>query len=57
MRPRKYQHLGEMAPVRVPNLTLTMLPLIQDVMEKLEANGRERCDVLSEILEQINDTL
>ena len=57
MRPRKHQCLGEMQVMRVPNLTASLLPSLIDVMEKLETNGRDSVDILSELFDQISDTL
>ena len=57
MGPRKHQSLGEMQVMRVPNLTASLLPSLIDVMEKLETNGRDSVDTLSEIFDQISDTL
>ena len=43
--------------MRVPNLTASLLPSLIDVMEKLETNGRDSVDTLSELFDQISDTL
>ena len=57
MRPRKYQHLGEMTVLRVPNLTASLLPSLIDVMERIEANGQDSVEVIEGILQHLDDTL
>jgi len=57
MRPLKYRHLGEMNILRVPHRTATILPQLQDLMQQLEENGRDSCEVISEVLDNIADTL
>jgi hypothetical protein len=56
MRPLKYAHLGEMRLQRVPNRVSTILPKLQDVMERLEETGRDSVDILVSFLDQIDDT-
>ena len=55
MRPLKYKNLGEMSIIRVPQITATILPQLQDVMQQLEENGKDSVEVLSTVLDEIQD--
>lgn len=56
-RPLKYKNLGEMNILRVPHRTATILPQLQDLMQQLEENGRDSCEVISEVLSNIEESL
>jgi len=53
MRPLKYKNLGEMSIVRVPQLVISILPQLQEVMQQLEENDRDSVEAISEILSDI----
>ena len=55
MRPLKYKNLGEMSIIRVPQLVTTILPQLQDVMQQLEENGEDSCEIILAILSDIED--
>ncbi len=57
MRPLKYKNLGEMRIQRVPTRVSTILPKLQDVMERMEETGKDSVDTLETLLDQIDDTL
>lgn len=57
MRPLKYKNLGEMSIIRVPQLVISILPLLQDVMQHLEENDRDSVEVISSVLDEILETL
>jgi hypothetical protein len=57
MRPLKYKNLGEMRLQRVPTRVSTILPKLQDVMERMEETGKDSVDTLETLLDQIVDTL
>jgi len=42
---------------RVPTRVSTILPKLQDVMERMEETGRDSVDTLETLLDQIDDTL
>jgi hypothetical protein len=56
-RPLKYKNLGEMSIIRVPYLTTKVLPKLQDVMQQLEENGEDSTDVISHVLNEIEEKL
>ena len=56
-RPLKYKNLGEMSIIRVPQITTTILPQLQDLMQQLEENGKDSCEVISSVLSNIEETL
>ena len=56
-RPLKYKNLGEMSIIRVPQLVISILPQLQDVMQQLEENDRDSVEVIAEILSDIEDRL
>ena len=53
MRPLKYKNLGEMSIIRVPQLVISILPQLQEVMQHLEENDRDSVEVIAEILSDI----
>jgi len=55
-RPLKYRNLGEMSIIRVPYLTTKILPHLQDVMQQLEENGEDSCEVILQILSNIQES-
>ena len=55
MRPIKYKDLGSGVMIRVPHLTTKVLPHLQDVMQHLEENGEDSCDVILQILSDIKE--
>ena len=57
MRPLKYKNLGEMSIIRVPQITATILPQLQDVMQQLEENGEDSCEVILQVLRNIEETV
>ena len=57
MRPLKYKNLGEMSIIRVPQITATILPQLQDLMQQLEENGKDSREVISSVLSNIEETL
>jgi hypothetical protein len=52
-RPLKYKNLGEMLSIRVPQLVISILPQLQDVMQQLEENDRDSVEVISSVLDNI----
>ena len=54
-RPLKYKNLGEMHIIRVPQITTAILPQLQDVMQHLEENGEDSVEVLSTVLDEIQE--
>jgi hypothetical protein len=56
-RPLKYKNLGEMSIIRVPQITTAILPQLQDVMQQLEENGEDSVEVLSTVLDEIQDRI
>ena len=57
MRPLKYKNLGEMRIQRVSTRVSTILPKLQDVMERMEETGQDSVDTLETLLDQLVDTL
>jgi hypothetical protein len=57
MRPLKYKNLGEMRLQRVSNRVSTILPKLQDVMERLEETGKDSVEILETFLDHVDDTL
>ena len=53
MRPLKYKNLGEMSIIRVPQLVISLLPKLQDVMQHLEENNEDSVEVVSAVLDEI----
>ena len=53
MRPLKYRNLGPGSMIRVPQLVISILPLLQDVMQQLEENDRDSVEVISAVLDEI----
>ena len=53
MRPLKYRNLGSGSMIRVPQLVISILPLLQDVMQQLEENDRDSVEVISAVLDEI----
>ena len=57
MRPLKYKNLGEMSIIRVPQITATILPQLQDIMQQLEENGEDSREVILQVLSNIEETV
>ncbi len=57
MRPLKYKDLGPGMMIRVPHLTTKVLPQLQDLMQQLEENGEDSCDVVLSVLSNVMDTV
>ena len=57
MRPLKYKNLGEMSIIRVPQITATILPQLQDLMQQLEENGKDSREVILQVLSNIEETV
>ena len=55
MRPLKYKNLGEMSIIRVPQLVISILPQLQDVMQQLEENDRDSVDIIASVLNDIQE--
>jgi len=56
-RPLKYKNLGEMSIIRVPQLVISILPQLQEVMQHLEENDRDSVEVIASVLDNIQDTV
>jgi hypothetical protein len=52
-RPLKYRNLGPGSMIRVPQLVISILPQLQDVMQHLEENDRDSVEVISSVLDNI----
>ena len=57
MRPLKYKNLGEMSIIRVPQLVISILPQLQDVMQQLEENDEDSCEVILQVLSNIEENM
>ena len=57
MRPLKYKNLGEMSIIRVPQLVISLLPHLQEVMQQLEENDRDSVEVISSVLSNIQENI
>lgn len=57
MRPLKYQNLGPGVMIRVPELVTSILPQLQEIMQQLEENGEDSTEVLSAVLNEIEENL
>lgn len=55
MRPLKYKNLGNGVMIRVPESVTTILPQLQDVMQQLEENGEDSCEVILQVLSDIQE--
>ena len=53
MRPLKYRNLGPGSMIRVPQLVISILPLLQDVMQQLEENDTDSVEVISAVLDEV----
>lgn len=56
-RPLKYKNLGEMSIIRVPQLVISILPQLQEVMQQLEENDRDSVEVIASVLDNIQETV
>ena len=56
-RPLKYKNLGSGVMIRVPEIVTAILPQLQDVMQQLEENGEDSTEVISAVLNDIEDRL
>ena len=54
-RPLKYRNLGPGSMIRVPQLVISILPQLQDVMQQLEENDEDSCEVILQVLSNISD--
>ena len=43
--------------IRVPQLVISILPLLQDVMQHLEENDRDSVEVISAVLDEILESV
>jgi len=41
--------------IRVPQLVISILPQLQDVMQQLEENDEDSCEVILQVLSNISD--
>ena len=57
MRPLKYKNLGEMSIVRVPQIALSILPQLCDLMQQLEENGEDSTEVIASVLNEIEEKM
>jgi hypothetical protein len=55
MRPLKYKDLGPGVMIRVPESVTKVLPQLQDLMQQLEENGEDSCEVVLQVLSDICD--
>jgi len=53
MRPLKYRNLGPGSMIRVPQLVISILPQLQDIMQQLEENDRDSVEVIASVLDNI----
>lgn len=54
-RPLKYKNLGEMSIIRVPQIVISILPKLQDVMQHLEENDRDSVETIAAVLDDIQE--
>jgi hypothetical protein len=54
-RPLKYKDLGPGVMIRVPQIALSVLPQLQDVMQQIEENGEDSREVLLHVLDDIQE--
>jgi hypothetical protein len=57
MRPLKYKNLGEMSIIRVPQIVISILPKLQDLMQQLEENDRDSVETISVVLDDIRERI
>ena len=57
MRPLKYRNLGPGSMIRVPQLVISILPQLQDVMQQLEENDRDSVEAIVTVLDNILETV
>ena len=55
MRPLKYRNLGPGSMIRVPQLVISVLPQLLEVMQQLEENDRDSVDIISSVLGNIQE--
>jgi hypothetical protein len=55
MRPLKYRNLGPGSMIRVPQLVISVLPQLQEVMQQLEENDRDSVDIIASVLGNIQE--
>lgn len=55
MRPLKYKDLGNGVMIRVPESVTAILPQLQDVMQHLEENGEDSTEIISTVLNDIQE--
>ena len=53
MRPLKYRNLGPGSMIRVPQIVISILPQLQDIMQQLEENDRDSVEVIASVLDNI----
>lgn len=56
-RPLKYRNLGEMSIIRVPQIVISILPQLHDVMQQLEENDRDSTEVIASVLDNIQSSM
>jgi hypothetical protein len=54
-RPLKYKDLGPGVMIRVPQIALSVLPQLQDVMQQIEENGEDSREVILQVLDDIQE--
>jgi hypothetical protein len=57
MRPLKYKNLGEMSIIRVPQVVISILPQLQEVMQYLEENDRDSVETITAVLDNILESI
>ena len=57
MRTLEYSHLGEKVIIRVAQKTTNILSQLQNLMQQLEEDGKDSCEVISTALSNIEETL
>jgi len=57
MRPLKYRNLGPGSMIRVPQLVISILPQLQDIMQQLEENDRDSVEVIASVLDNIQQDI
>ena len=57
MRPLKYRNLGPGSMIRVPQLVISVLPQLQEVMQQLEENDRDSVEAILAVLDNIQESV
>jgi hypothetical protein len=56
-RPLKYKNLGETKHIRVPVITSKVIFRLNEVMDKLESQGQDSVDIISQVIDDIEQNL